>query len=702
MKFFKRNSQKEYDGPAANAPVYRRHSTGASAGDQSGQVPKSVISNNGIVWSVGSSISSNKLSRRSSDHISDSSKLESKSGESSRSRSNSSSTSKSTKIDRSIPLASGISSKRTHIPIDKHVAAKEMSAYKHNQHPMQPISEGGQSSNPTVCNVSTSDMHHDGGITCLLPLPSTHNSYQFLSGGVDGTIQLWNIPHHPTGDIRDKEKLLPQWVRTYKGHRGYIHQLARLGWFDPKKKREQFDSEVSFNSKRGTAPSLDDKEKKRRKELFVSASQDNTLRIWELDGDYCDENTSVGSHSTSSTTVHTNSLSSKGKKLRGHVFGGPSDSVTSQGVLCVCSVPSLTPRGDISFDRADQFVSGGADGIVRVWDVRTALSLDKVPKSGLYSTVQIQCIEKEKLSVLDDTGESDCESEGEEGAIKPKRSKKRSQADPITSLVCTGNSLGTVALFAADSKGTIRRYSPKNKNSMGYTNSIWWEFTGYFTSSSAPISSLAILKSPELSRLVYSDYATQKDVTLLASASSGSIRVWDGSDVLIRKKLDASDTHYSSVDRKKIKREELWKIQLNNDEDSGDDEESSTAKSSLFKNRIGITSLSTCQGRRLIAGANDGKIHIWDVSSGEYEGSYEFGQSIQIWSLSVVHEAEYEVGDEIISVGIIVSGDNCGRLRAVKNVSSQYIDGNLLDQAIQDKQKSSQVAQEVVGDQFQL
>lgn len=121
-----------------------------------------------------------------------------------------------------------------------------------------------------------------------------------------------------------------------------------------------------------------------------------------------------------------------------------------------------------------------------------------------------------------------------------------------------------------------------------------------------------------------------------------------------------------------MKREALWKIQLNEDEASGDDEESSAHQSALVKNRICITSLSACQGRRLIAGADDGKIHIWDVSSGEYEGCYELGQSIQIWSVATVSEVQYQLEDEIVNESIIVSGDNRGRLHVLKNVSSQY------------------------------
>lgn len=285
-------------------------------------------------------------------------------------------------------------------------------------------------------------------------------------------------------------------------------------------------------------------------------------------------------------------------------------------------------------------------------------------QSGVYSTVQIQCLEKDKISVLKDAADNDSDGEHDGDGSK-------AHAVPITSLVCTGNTLGTVALFAADANGTIRRYGPKNKSTIGYVNSsIWWEFTGYFTSGSTPVSSLTILNSP------LGD-ARGKSISLLASASSGRINVWDASDTLMKKKLDESATHYSSIDKKKAKREAIWKIQLNDEEESEDEEESSVGMLSSVRGKVSITSLSTIQGKRLIAGSDDGKVHVWDVSTGKYKGSYAFANDIQIWSLAVVSEVEYQTDEEIINVGIIVLGDNRGRIRALKNASSHFLEENL-------------------------
>ena len=390
MKFFKSNNQKEYDGPAATGPNFRRHSSEGSGSNRNGHVPNNVMSGNGIAWSVTSSVTNSETRRKTIGSVDASSN---KGGSSSQDllskstgsrKSNSNSSSKLKKIDRSQPLASGISSRRTNQKIEKHQSAEGMTGNKNNTKSghLSTITESSKQQQST-CNVSKYPMHHDGGVTCIHPLPTENNAIRFLSGGVDGKIQLWNI-NDPHGDIHDKQKLYPNWIKTYQGHRGYIHQIARLGWFDPKKKRsshpDHYESEVSFNT-HGSNLSLNSKDRKRRKELFVSASQDNTLRIWELDGDYSDDNNSVESHSTSSTQyIKTKGLSSKGKKLRGHIFGG--NGVSAQGVLCVCKVPSLSSRGVVSYENADHFVSGGADGIVRVWDVRTALSLDKVPKVG--------------------------------------------------------------------------------------------------------------------------------------------------------------------------------------------------------------------------------------------------------------------------------------------------------------------------------
>ena len=280
-------------------------------------------------------------------------------------------------------------------------------------------------------------------------------------------------------------------------------------------------------------------------------------------------------------------------------------------------------------------------------------------------------MEKDKISVLQDVDGDESDNGSElDGHTEENRSMKKIHAISITCVMCTGKTLNSVALFAADSNGTIRRYSPKNKNSIGCNQAIWWEFTGLFDSGSNPVSSLTILDSHVLSNRVYRD-DRRKSVSLLSSASSGCIRVWDGSDVLMNEQIDASETEYSYIARKKYKRKALWKIQLNENEDSdGEDSSAPTKHSVLAKNQIFITSLSTFQGRRLIAGATDGIIRIWDLSSGSYEGAFTSGSNIQIWSLAVVSEEEYEIDNDIVSVGIIVSGDNRGRIRLLKDISS--------------------------------
>jgi WD40 repeat protein len=519
---------------------------------------------------------------------------------------------------------------------------------------------------------------HDGGITCLAPLPPLNYHHRFLSGGVDGTIQLWTIPDTSNAlnaNPKGKEELNPRLVKRFVGHRGYVHQIARLGWFDPKLKKSEEGSEVSYDAQSFSTIESSCKKGRRKRDLFVSASRDNTLRIWELDGEYVEsDNDSRISGGTSEKTMDgKNDLSTKGKKMRGHIFGGTQ---TSQGVLCVCAVPSLTSSGWLAHDTAGQFVSGGSDGIVRVWDVRSALSLERVPKSGVYSTVQIQCLEKDRISVLKDAEEESESEEEEDGDGKERqRRRKNKNAIPITSVICCGRTVDTVSLFAADASGIIRRYSPKNKSSIGYVNnSLYWEHSGYFTSGSSPVTSLTILQSPDLAKLVYKrDYAGKK-ATLLASASAdGCIRVWDASDVHLNAKLDASDTQYSHIHRKKMKREALLTLRLN-DKESYDEEErgANKAKNNIPERLISVTSIATILGRRLIAGTSDGCIHILDVSTRQFEGSYNFGSNIQVWSVSVVSEAEYQAGDEKIGVGVIVSGDNRGRLRALKNVSSQF------------------------------
>jgi hypothetical protein len=204
-KFFKfSNNQTEYDGPAASAPIYRRNSTGNShsGSSKTANIPDDILSSEGIVWSVASSVTHSEKNRRASDPASDTSKT-GKDASSKVSRSTKSRTS----IDRSRPLASGISSRRTHHRVEKHLSADKMSGHKDTT-TLQSIDE--KCTQNDAYNVSHTPMHHDGGVTCLLPLPSIHD-HRFLSGGVDGTIQLWSIVDNPHRDPCDTaEKLYPQ------------------------------------------------------------------------------------------------------------------------------------------------------------------------------------------------------------------------------------------------------------------------------------------------------------------------------------------------------------------------------------------------------------------------------------------------------------------------------------------------------------
>ena len=226
--------------------------------------------------------------------------------------------------------------------------------------------------------------------------------------------------------------------------------------------------------------------------MFVSASWDNTLRIWPIDdnslsgqeghleGDgFGEEGKSHGSHGGGKRGGDpSDPFYAKGMKLRGHEFGMNNIG----GVLCVCAVPSLPPsdgNGNSSSSNssphdettstisAGQFCSGGSDGRIRVWDVRSAFHLKKVPKSGMYGTVQLQCIDPPPNMMTNNKQRNNDNKKHPSPSAAAPGSPTSSQpgvAAAITSLVCThdrGRGEGNVALFAGDASGAIRRYSRK-------------------------------------------------------------------------------------------------------------------------------------------------------------------------------------------------------------------------------------------------
>lgn len=444
--------------------------------------------------------------------------------------------------------------------------------------------------------------------------------------------------------------------------------------------------------------------------LFVSASRDNTCRIWPVDADDDDAGMAngrdfdVGGGGDLRTNGRSNgkrgdpNLFAGGIKLRGHQFGNN----VMGGVLCVCALPSVTSEMDESArsddDRsnsgggggsgdseitestvsAGQFCSGGSDGRIRVMDVRSAVGLvlgKSPPRPGMYGTVQLQCINAEL----------------------------QYGPAPVTSLICThpgGGALrgeGEVALFAGDAGGIIRRYSRMNECGEGHVNSaIWWGCTGVFSGHSSPITSMAKMSSLKLFPLLCpndngaGDEGEDVGTMLVSSCKDGAICVWDAFDARIRhsrRLTDSSDRSNISQDqlhgRSIPKRVAMWEIDLNEDFGGGDADRplhSSHLHRPSATANVGVTSLTTLQlGTLMAAGTTDGAIRMWNVSSGLYEGAYNLGRSVQIWSLGMLSESrpvEDESGDEDDcsvdrrkrdhNTGIIVSGDNRGRIRVLR------------------------------------
>ena len=215
----------------------------------------------------------------------------------------------------------------------------------------------------------------------------------------------------------------------------------------------------------------------------------------------------------------------------------------------------------------------------------------------------------------------------------------------------------------------------------GHTNNaIWWGCTAVFAGHSHPISSMSMLSSPMLMPLLcpttMDDVDEDEDATMLVSTChDGSICVWDAFDARINTKMmiDSSDRSTDELGRRHIpKRSAMWEIELNSDEQVG------ISSNTNAKDRVGVTSLTTLPvGTLMAAGATDGSIRMWNVSSGLYEGAYNLGSNVQIWSLDVLSEQDVaedydEYGDKKIqSAGIIVSGDNRGRIRVLRKTSSR-------------------------------
>eukprot|EP00571_Detonula_confervacea_P010060 CAMPEP_0172303854 /NCGR_PEP_ID=MMETSP1058-20130122/5370_1 /TAXON_ID=83371 /ORGANISM="Detonula confervacea, Strain CCMP 353" /LENGTH=726 /DNA_ID=CAMNT_0013014883 /DNA_START=343 /DNA_END=2523 /DNA_ORIENTATION=+ len=672
-----------------------------------------------------------------------------------------------------VPLASGISSRRTSQNVKSHHLPSR-SGNASSSSSSAPSSKSNREKRPQV------PMEHDGGILCLCAIPPNsdnqqgggarhNNTHRFLSGGADGTIKLWEVNEPPPieNDVKDNAKMVPKLIRTYNGHSGYVHCIAVLGTSDYQENntnsrssfmRRSSDDRYSRDSKTTTMnmnriPSISSmrrrsshlsgdssgsysgaqKEVKRKRlVLFVSASRDNTLRIWpivEHDNTNTNTNNNEQHHfeqddaslDESERSVKSrelsldDSISTKGMKLRGHEFGKNNN---MGGVLCVCAVPSLLDDDDASnggfhnhnemgssggggggMISAGQFCSGGSDGRVRVWDVRSALNLKKIPKSGMYATVQLQCINSDPAA-------------SNNGHIPP------AGYAAITSLVCStgenkGGRGGEVSLFAGNARGAIRRYSRMNECAEGHVNSaIWWGCTGIFGGHCHPITSMAMLSSASLMPLLCpanideeeEDEDANDDVgtMLVSSCEDGWVRVWDAFDARGRmhstEMLDSSErSHddYVTASGRIPKRRAMWEIELNDGEDDPEVEDygcnsqhaadgrrrpPTTINVRTLKDRIGVTSLTTLQaGTLMVAGTTDGQIRMWNVSSGMYEAAYNLGKSVQIWSLGMLSEQdameEYdEYGEMMIrSVGIIVSGDNRGRIRVMRKVSSRSV-----------------------------
>lgn len=200
-----------------------------------------------------------------------------------------------------------------------------------------------------------------------------------------------------------------------------------------------------------------------------------------------------------------------------------------------------------------------------------------------------------------------------------------------------------------------------------------------------PVTGMAMLSSPLLLSLLCPNVDIDvgdgdAGTMLVSSCKDGSICVWDAFDTRILSQQDSDEEKQYNMDfaaGRVPRRAAMWEIELNDDAALGTAAGSDRAASS--RGRVGVTSMTTLQaGTLMAAGTTDGAIRMWNVASGLYEGAYNLGRHVQIWSLGVlseqdIAEEEYDEDGErrIHTAGIMVSGDNRGRIRILRKLSSR-------------------------------
>ena len=642
-------------------------------------------------------------------------------------------------------------------------------------------------------------------------LPSVEADYQlqsppqFLSGGADGLIKLWEI--HQS---RDCSGFTPRLVQTYVGHSSYVHSVAVIGTVDTKRyadalidedkrsrdrggvgprsgfmrrkssklgmrrsssagcflqttdedsvmscqtsgsggsakshqtggqglgKKQQHRGLKGLKQQLSSIPSmkslgLDSSEHGEaflgKRTLFVSASKDNTCRIWSLDSetDILDEFDENDESDTCSRDSSKGDALSRGLLLRDNK---EKEGQVVVGITCVCALPNVGNRQEDldcsvrscnsqSSDRSStkdedrrersvriaMFCSGGSDGSVRIWEVRMIVESRLNRPGSVYTTNEVQ-------SFIGDY-------------------KVRA---PVTVLRCTPaydvyeDDYAHAAIFAADTSGIIRRYSPVDLNQPNRASNRDlkddWYFSGIFSGHQHSVSDMSLLTSSSIMPLIVDDADStsccNEGTLLISSDEDGTICVWDAYDEALqveeaevrakrngfksrgrRAQLqDQSIADHLRNLRRLRKRSALWEIELNDDEDDDPDSPHNSLMScnggpplaikvEELKERVGATSIGTLNsGNLMSAGTTDGAIRLWNVGSGLYEGAYNFGRNVQIWSLVMMgdeffsDQVEYErdflrtsytsnwtEGTEGPKSGIIISGDNRGRIRVLR------------------------------------